>query len=434
MKKPPVRDTLRSGAPAAPRTMTNPPHTRSGNFRGFGRLAVEATLGLAELVEAMHRTISVGPGPLGTSPSGRTKGLTGFVYGNVRGVTRLVGSGVDSALANLAPMLGEATPSPGRDALVAALNGVLGDYLEASGNPLAIPMRLRRNGEPLGPDAGAPARVLLLVHGLCMNETCWDRDGRDLGAALGSDLGLTPVFLRYNTGRHVSTNGRELAGLLEAFLANGADPSPELTIVTHSMGGLLTRSALHYAAEAGHSWPRSLRSVVFLGTPHHGAPTERAGNLVQAALGVSPYSVPFARLGKLRSAGITDLRYGNLLDDDWEGHDRFAHRGDVRYPLPLPPGIAFFAVAATTTPEPATPGERLAWDGLVPVESALGHHRDPERTLLFAEGRTWIARGMNHFDLLGRAEVTARLREWLESGPPDPGSGEGPWNRPEGPS
>lgn len=403
--------------------MTNPPHTRSGNFRGFGRLAVEATLGLAELVEAMHRTISDAPGPLGRPSSGRTRGLTGFVYGNVRGVTRLVGSGVDAGLAKLAPLLGEATPSPGRDALVAALNGVLGDYLEESGNLLAIPMQLRRNGEPLGPgegalvpaSSGAPARVLLLVHGLCMNETCWDREGHDLGAALGSDLGLTPLSLRYNTGRHVSTNGRELAGLLEAFLASGDAPPPELTIVAHSMGGLLTRSALHYAAEAGHSWPRSLRSVVFLGTPHHGAPTERAGSLVQAALGVSPYSLPFARLGKLRSAGITDLRYGNLLDDDWEGHDRFAHRGDVRYPLPLPPGIAFFAVAATSTPESAAPGERLDWDGLVPVESALGHHRDPERTLLFPEGRSWIARGMNHFDLLGRPEVYARVRGWLES-------------------
>ncbi|MBK8595024.1 MAG: alpha/beta hydrolase [Holophagales bacterium] len=421
--------------------MTNSPHTRSGNFRGFGRLAVEATLGLTELVEAMHRTISVAPGPLGTPPSGRTKGLTGFVYGNVRGVTRLVGNSVDAALAKLAPVLGEAAPSPGRDSLVAALNGVLGDYLEASGNPLAIPMQLRRNGEPLGPEAGAvaaasagtPARMLLLMHGLCMNETCWSREGRDLGAALGSDLGLTPVTLRYNTGRHVSTNGRELSGLLESFLASGPAPPPELTIVTHSMGGLVTRSALHYASEAGHSWPRSLRSVVFLGTPHHGAPTERAGNLVQAALGVSPYSLPFARLGKLRSAGITDLRHGNLLDDDWEGHDRFAHRGDARYPLPLPAGIAFFAVAATTTEGPAKAGERLAWDGLVPVESALGHHRDPERTLLFPEGRTWIARGMNHFDLLDRAEVTARLGEWLKPESPEPGSGEEASDRPRGP-
>jgi hypothetical protein len=252
-----------------------------------------------------------------------------------------------------------------------------------------------------------------------VNDDRWSREGHDHGAALERDLGLTSVYLRYNSGRHVSTNGRELSRLLETFIAGGPVPSPELTIVAHSMGGLLTRSALHFAAGAGHSWPRSLRSVVFLGTPHHGSPLERGGNLVQAALGVSPYSLPFARLGKIRSAGITDLRHGNLLDDDWEGDDRFAHRGDTRRPLPLPPGIAFFAIAATTTKESARPGSRLAGDGLVPVESALGHHVDPERTIHFAPSRTWVARGMHHFDLLGRPEVYARIREWLESNGPN---------------
>lgn len=406
--------------------MTKTPNTRSGHLRGLGRLAAEATLGVTELVEAVHKTISAGPGPLGTPPAGSTTGLAGVVYGNVRGMTRLVGSGVDASLASLAPLLGELKPSPRRDAILAALNGVLGDYLEESGNPLAIPMHLRRGGQALEPGVQAfpssfsptPGKLVLLVHGLCVNDDKWTREAHDHGAALERDLGLAPVYLRYNTGRHVSTNGRELSRLLEAFVAGGAVPAPELTIVAHSMGGLLTRSALHYATEAGYSWPRRLRSVVFLGTPHHGSPLERGGNLVQAALGVSPYSLPFARLGKLRSAGITDLRHGNLLDDDWEGDDRFAHRGDTRRPLPLPPGIAFFSIAATTTKESARPAVRLAGDGLVPVESALGHHVDPERTLLFAPSRTWIARGMHHFDLLGRPEVYSRIREWLEpSGP-----------------
>ncbi|HYN43872.1 MAG TPA: alpha/beta hydrolase [Thermoanaerobaculia bacterium] len=402
--------------------MTKTSHTRSGHLRGLGRLAAEATLGVTELVEAVHRTISAAPGPLGTPPAGLTRGIKGVVYGNVRGVTRLVGTGVDAALASLAPALGELKPSPRRDAIVAALNGVLGDYLEESGNPLAIPMHLRRNGQPLEPDSRGlssvvsdpPGRLVLLVHGLCVNDEKWTREGHDHGVALERDLGLASIYLRYNSGRHVSTNGRELSRLLETFLASGPVPHPELTIVAHSMGGLVTRSALHYAAEAGHIWPRNVRSVVFLGTPHHGSPLERGGNLVQAALGVSPYSLPFAHLGKLRSAGITDLRHGNLLDDDWEGDDRFAHRGDTRRPLPLSPGIAFYAIAATTTKESARPGSRLAGDGLVPVESALGHHVDPERTLVFPSSRMWIARGMHHFDLLSRPEVYERMREWLK--------------------
>lgn len=406
--------------------MTKTAHTRSGRLRGLGRLAAEATLGVTELVEAMHRTISLAPGPLGAPPAGPTRGITGFVYGNVRGVTRLVGSGVDAALAKLAPLVDDAPTAPGRDGVLAALNGVLGDYLEESGNPLAIPMHLRRNGRTLEKGAQTPSadfprspeKLVLLVHGLCVNDENWTREGHDHGAALERDLGLVPVYLRYNTGRHVSTNGRELSRLLETFLAGGPVPPPELTIVAHSMGGLVTRSALHAAAAAGHTWPRSLRSVVFLGTPHHGSPLERGGNLVQAALGVSPYSLPFARLGKIRSAGITDLRHGNLLDHDWEGDDRFAHRGDTRRPLPLSRGIAWSAIAASISEGPGRAGEQLAGDGLVPVESALGHHRDPERTLLFPPSRMWIGRGMNHFDLLGRPEVYARIKEWLESGGP----------------
>ena len=404
--------------------MTRGTHTRAGHLRGLGRLASEATLGVTELVEAVHRAVSAGPGPLGPPTGGPTTGLKAVVYGGVRGVTRLVGSGVDAGLAKLAPLLGEMAPSPRREALLAALNGVLGDYLESSGNPLAIPMGLRRSGQDLVVDPAPlaasaprrPRRLVLLVHGLCVNDAVWNREGHDHGEALERDLGFAPLYLRYNTGRHVSTNGRELAELLETVLAGGGVPPAELVIVAHSMGGLVTRSALHYGARDGHSWPGSLRSVVFLGTPHHGAPLERAGNLVQVALGVSPYSHPFERLGRIRSAGITDLRHGSVLDDDWEGHDRFAHRGDTRRPLPLPAGIAFFAVAATKTQEVGKPGGRLAGDGLVPVASALGHHLDPERTLLFPPDRTWIARGTNHFDLLSRPEVYARLRDWLATG------------------
>ena len=411
--------------------MTKKDQTRSGQLRGLGRLSIEATIGLAELVEAMHRTISAVPLPLGKPPTGRTTGITGLVYGSVRGVTRLVGGSVDVVLeqldrvGKLAPLLGEGTPTPGGEALLAALNGVLGDHLEASGNPLAIQMGLRRNGRAFEPGAEAlarnPGRVVLLIHGLCMNDAGWNREGHDHGAALERDLGATSVYLLYNTGRHVSTNGRDLAGLLESAFASWPVPVTDLSIVAHSMGGLVTRSALHCAAEAGHAWPRLLRKIVFLGTPHHGTPLERGGNVIDALLGVSPYSAPLARLGKIRSAGITDLRHGSLLDEDWAEHDRFARRSDPRRPVPLPADVACYAVAATTAVEVGGVSDRIVGDGLVPVPSALGRHADPARTLAFPPSRTWVAAGMNHFDLLGRLEVYARLRDWLEESPgPDP--------------
>lgn len=398
--------------------MTKSPHSRSDHLRGLGRLAAEATLGVTELVEAVHATVAAPPGG---PPAGKTHGISRVVYGSIRGVTRLVGSGLDLALAGLAPALGEAPPSPRKEALVAALNGVLGDYLEETGNPLAIRMRLRRNGEDLSlarpPDDGAPSapprRVLLLVHGLCMNDAGWSRDGHDHGVALERDLGLEALHVVYNTGRHVSANGRSLAELLDGFVREVGVPPKEISILAHSMGGLVARSALAAARRAGHGWPALVRAVVFLGTPHHGAPAERFGNLAQAALGVSPYAHPFARLGRIRSAGITDLRRGSLLDEDRTDDDRFSRHGDSRVPVPLPGGIAFYAVAGTTTAEPGAPGARVAGDGLVPVASALGHQRDPERTLAFAPGRTWIAPGTDHLALLSSGAVYERVWQWL---------------------
>jgi len=407
--------------------MTTSPHSRSGHLRGLGRLAAEATLGVTELVEAVHATVAAAPAPLGTPPAGEAVGLRGVVYASVRGVTRLVGGGLDAALAKLAPVLGELPPSPRREALVAALNGVVGDHLEATGNPLAIRMRLRRNGADLSIDRPAgveapslPSRqVAIFVHGLCMNDAGWSCGGHDHGAALERDLGLEAIHVVYNTGRHVSENGRSLATLLDAFVREASVPPGEISILAHSMGGLVVRSALAAGTRAGHGWPALVRAVVFLGTPHHGAPAERLGHLAQAVLGVSPYARPFARLGRLRSAGITDVRHGNVLEDDWAGHDRFSRHGDLRIPLPLPGGIDFFAVAGSTAAEPGASGTRIPGDGLVPVASALGHHRDPERTVAFAPGRTWIAPGTGHLDLLGSPAVYERVRQWLDAAAPN---------------
>ena len=192
------------------------PLSRASALRGFSRLAVDATTGVTDLVEAMHRNIAPGaPGP--KTKSGRARGIAGFVYRCIRGVARLVGGGLDVALAQLRPLLGEGSASPGREAVQAALNGVLGDYLVASGNPLAIPMRLRRDGQDLDPSAvpQPTGKLLVLAHGLCMNDLQWNREGHDHGAALARDLGYTPVYLHYNSGLHISINGREFAALLE---------------------------------------------------------------------------------------------------------------------------------------------------------------------------------------------------------------------------
>jgi hypothetical protein len=420
------------------------------DLRGAVRLATDATAGLVDLVEAMHARIARPPGwpahePAGSArsdpasspaadPNARTTGLTGLVYRTIRGVTRLSGGSLDALLGLVTARLGvadgsedtQALRSAERDAVVAALNGVIGDHLAASGNPLATAMSLRSDGLALDlrrealaerlPAAGG--RLLVLLHGLCMNDRQWRRNGHDHGEMLARAAGYTPVYLHYNSGLHISHNGRALARLLDTVLAQWPQPLERVVLLAHSMGGLVARSALHQAQAhapaqgtgAAPGWAARIDDLVCLGTPQHGAPLERAGHWVDVVLGATPHAAPLARLGRVRSAGITDLRHGNLLDEDWAGHDRFAHAADRRQPVPLPPGVRCHALAASL----GTEGGRLKghWlgDGLVSVDSALGRHAEAARQLDFAPERTWVGHGLGHLDLLDHPAVAEQLR------------------------
>lgn len=436
---------VRAPKPSSPST-----HGRTTDLRGASRLAVEATIALTSLVENLHHNILRVPAPLGAASQRPTRGITGLVYRSVRGVTRLVGGTLDALLGQLETLLrpGTKASTREREAVVAALNGVLGDHLEASGNPLAIEMRIWHDGAPLAHDAAALARelpaasgrVLLMVHGLCMNPRQWHRkrkDGSrfDHGAGLAAEGGCTPLYLHYNTGLHVSTNGRQLADLLQTLQSTWPVQLDELAIVGHSMGGLVARSAVHQANARGDTWPLRLKSMVFLGTPHHGAPLERGGHWIQTILGASPYTAAFTRLAKVRSAGITDLRHGSLLDADWSGTDRFAHGRDTRVEVPLPSGVACYAVAASLDREARTMTEKMRGDGLVPIASALGRHKQASRCLAFEPDRQWIGQGLDHLELLSSEAVFTQLRDWLVAPPlslrtPKP-SGEPPAQSPD---
>jgi pimeloyl-ACP methyl ester carboxylesterase len=393
----------------------------AADLRGINRLTIAGIVGIVDLVEAMHHNIASVPGMLATSNAARTTGITRLVYWSIRGVIGLVGHGLDRLLARLESLLNERSAWAGREPLLAALNGVLGDYLAASNNPLAITMRLRRGGIALPGDRHALAaaipqaggKLVVLLHGLCMNDLQWRRKGHDHGAALARDLGYTAVYLHYNSGVHVSINGRAFAESLETLVQRWPVPLTELVLIGHSMGGLVARSACHYGGHARHEWVRRLDKLVFVGTPHHGAPLERGGHWVDMLLSSNRYSAPLARLGKIRSTGITDLRFGNLVDEDWQGIDRFERGSDLRMPVPLPEGVACYAIAATIGKAAGDLSDRLIGDGIVPLASALGQHANPKLALTFDESRRWVAHGMNHLDLLSRAEVYVQLKRWL---------------------
>lgn len=386
-----------------PKNQTN---LRASDLRGLARLATDATVGVTGIVENMHQAVMRTLGLGGNSGHERTAGLTGLVYRVIRGVMKGVGGGVHGALKLIEPLATDAEAddvqdSPARLAVLSALNGAIGDRLRDVDSPFALEMSLQRHRawQPSTVDT-ASTKVLLLAHGLCMNDLQWqlaDGDGTtDLGVTLAQALNYSPVYLRYNSGLSIAENGQLLAQLMEQQCANWPTPITELTLLGHSMGGLVLRSAVHQAKSADMRWPSLVKNLIFLGTPHHGAPLERAVYWVDQILTSTPYTAPFAKLGKLRSPGITDLRHGHIADE----------------PVPLPGAVRCYAVAATTDQVANT--EKAAGDGLVSIDSALGQHRDPTRCLAIPPEHRWIAESTNHLGLLGSDAVANKLRGWLD--------------------
>lgn len=413
------------------------PHLHLSDFQGYGQLAINAVVGITDLVEAMHHTILSLPMPLGkpgTKPTTGVhaavyKGLEGssaLVYGTIRRITIAVGRGLNSTLEYFHPERDPVDSSSERTAMISIVNGVLGDHLHAHGNPLTLGMTFRQDGIPLeltrpalaSAIASPSARILVLLHGHCMHEMQWRRNGHDHGQVLAAENDYTPMYLRYNTGRHISENGRCLAGLLEELIKNWPTPVQELCIVGYSMGGMVARSAFHYGKEAGHDWVPRVKKLFFVGTPQHGSMLEQAGNMVDKALELSPYSHALSRLGKIRSAGTTDLRHGNLIDEDWAGQDRFAHARDQRHISQLPKNVKCYAIAATIAKEPGEVWGQLVGDGLVPLKSALGKHRDKNRSLNMPAEQQRVFYGMSHLALLDSQAVCAQLQQWIKQPPP----------------
>ena len=246
-----------------------------------------------------------------------------------------------------------------------------------------------------------------------MNDQQWHRRGHHHGLHLARQHGYTVLSLRYNSGLPVARNGLLLAELLARL--DEIWSAEELAVVGHSMGGLVARAAISVAEQQSLAWRTHLTGLVCLGTPHLGAALERGGHWIDTLLDLSPYAAPFARLGKARSAGITDLRHGHLRADG------------ATEQVPLPKGVPVYAVAATradarsddgvhphtSNTHAVSPMHSLPGDGLVSVASAWGEHSEPDRDLALPAAHKRLLTAANHWDLLSRGEVATWLVEWL---------------------
>jgi pimeloyl-ACP methyl ester carboxylesterase len=402
---------------------------RRAEIRETGRLAADAIGSVGTLAgglqEAVTERVFGALGPMGTPVRVIHDGISGAVHSAVRaGVRALPRGGAELLALQAAPDAPGLGSSVRGGLALAAVNGFAGDALAAVRSPLALEMAFRIGGEDVPPSAVAgtldevTSRIAVFVHGLAETEDSWRLPPigrgsgvrRTYGERLHDELGYTPLTIRYNTGRHVSDNGRSLAELLDSVVDAWPVHVDEIVLVGHSMGGLVARSACHYGEAAGSDWVGPVRHVFTLGTPHLGADLEKGVSVLGWALAKLPETRPLARIVNQRSVGIKDLRYGSLAEADWDGHDPDEYLRDRCQEVPFLPDAAYYFIGATLAPGPVG---RVLGDLLVRLPSASGRGRQGSRSIPFEVDNGRHLEGLTHFDLLNHPAVYDHIRTWL---------------------
>ena len=395
---------------------------------GISQLSILGVIETTTLVEAIHREIVLRPIGLLNHKYGLiwNQGISSRVYSIVKGITLLVGHSLAFAIDQSSHLLHpiSAQPLPNYlSQLVNVLNGVMGDHLENKKNPLALPMMLyNKEGLAIAKSTQVSqsqvlsGKVVIILHGLCMGHLNWlPTNEQGLGQRIVKAQPETSVlYLNYNSGRRISTNGRDFSALLQQLITEQPQIS-EITLIGHSMGGLVSRSALYYGEQAQQQWIKKTKKLITLGTPHHGALLERIGNMVQQTISKLPFAGSLGKLGDIRSSGIIDLRYGCIRDEDWQTLETRSVLPDhERSITPLPKHVAaYFLAASLSESDQASTVAQLLGDGLVNVNSALGEHT-PSHTLFIPDQRKAVFYGLGHLGLLSDEQVLAQVVNWLK--------------------
>lgn len=369
------------------------------------------TTRLVEPVQGMHRAIAGrwfdALGPAATPVRLAHDATSNLVYGSVRLAATAVGAGLDATVT---------LELHTNDAIQAMANGLWGDQLGPHQELLGFTMDVRdRDGGSVtsGSDLStATGNLVVLVHGLMATERCWSTADSKLGIldVVEAHDALTPLAIRYNTGLHVSDNGAQLSGLIEKLVASWPVAVESIALVGHSMGGLVVRSACESALTSGHRWIDHVNDVVTLSSPHRGAPLEKLVNLASWALGFASVTRPLADLLNRRSAGIKDLRFGAISEDDWGDTEKDELLRDTVGDHPLPPSIDHHFVAGVFTTDPRHPIGIVMGDLMVRATSSTGKGRlEPTHVVVMG--------GVRHVDMLHQPAVIEQVMEWLDRVP-----------------
>jgi pimeloyl-ACP methyl ester carboxylesterase len=404
---------------------------RRTDIEAIGELAGQALAAGGGLIKEMHEGIASRPfGVLGASAAPARAihdGVSRAVYGGVNNGLRAAARRSAALLAQRAGDDGPAlAATPSGSLVLGALHGLYGNHIDGGGGQLALNMAIRRDGAEIPPTPAdltaafpdATSRIVVFVHGLCETDESWrhfplrgDRTGRrTYGERLQDELSFTPVQLRYNTGLRISQNGRRLAELLDELVDGWPCGVEELVLVGHSMGGLVARSACHYAEQDHRRWTDAVRHVFCLGTPHLGADLEKGANALGWAFGRLPETRAFGTFLNARSLGIKDLRFGSCVEEDWCDCDPDEYLRDRCQEVPFLPHARYYFIAATLNEGPVG---NLIGDLLVRIPSASGRGSGKGRRIPFEVDSGLELTGLTHFDLLNHPAVYEQLRTWI---------------------
>lgn len=313
-------------------------------------------------------------------------------------------------------------------AINSAINGAIGDHLETTHNSLSLSMGFYHQNEPVELDADSlqkqfpklSEKICIMVHGLCVNESAWRSysqqhwgKSQDFGQLLQQELGYTPFYVRYNSGRHISHNGHDLDLLIEELVQNYPIDVKDIVIIGHSMGGLIARSANHFTASSHTLWHTQLSQVICLGSPHLGAPLEQVAHLGTALLEQVSFTQPIAKIIKQRSIGIKDLRYGYVTDEDWDTQDQDSLEGNKRTIAQQLKHVKYSFIGSSLSKDTQHPVAHILGDILVPVKSSTGDHHAEELRVPYCDDRYKLLGGVNHIALQNHPLAYEQIKIWL---------------------
>ncbi len=306
------------------------------------------------------------------------------------------------------------------------VNGVIGDKLEESRIGLATKMALYAEDKPVTltkrslkqKKLNPSGKICILAHGSCGSEKGWgfpENAEENYGSQLQKDFGLIPFFLRYNSGLHISTNGKRLSDLLEKLVRGYPQKVNELVLVGHSMGGLVFRSACHYGQKKNKKWVRLVSKIFYIASPHAGTHLEKIGKLTTVILNQIPNPITkiIGYVGDLRSNGIKDLRHGYLTDEAWQERDAERLFYWPQNQTPLLKKTDHYFICGTLSKAADSKMGRLFGDGLVHPASGTGQTWFSSHGTPVSPDHCKIIPGISHHRLQKSRRVYAQIRYWI---------------------